>query len=29
MDELGLSRSQVKELQKIPVDRLSGLPRKR
>jgi para-nitrobenzyl esterase len=24
MDELGLSRSQVKELQKIPVDRLSG-----
>jgi para-nitrobenzyl esterase len=24
MDELGLSRSQVKELQKIPVDRISG-----
>ena len=24
MDELGLSRSQVRELQKIPVDRLSG-----
>ena len=24
MDELGLSKSQVKELQKIPVDRLSG-----
>ncbi len=24
MDELGLSRSQAKELQKIPVDRLSG-----
>jgi para-nitrobenzyl esterase len=24
MDELGLSRSQVKELQKIPADRLSG-----
>jgi para-nitrobenzyl esterase len=24
LDELGLSRSQVKELQKIPVDRLSG-----